>query len=350
MKKGKRYSRQLAVRLGGLVLRNPKDRGLIKFLAERMQVTPQTIGNWRRLALMEERPKIGRPRASEEKKQEVEALVRAEMRRQGNPGWRPIANALPWLPVRLVQAAVANVKLEKGREESLRIKANRTSVTVLAREALWTIDGTQTRESPQSKQSSQVIKDRGSLAYRAILSGAPAKADDITELFEAMPVLPLVVASDNDKIYCGEKTSAWLKEHQVIHLRSLPRTPQHNGAIEIAMRELKEAAEERGLVAAENLARAAKQINEFRPRASRGYKTSTVLDAEMPVAYSTVGRAVFYEKCMKRLRLVESSPMQWREKRMAEREVIYATLEEYGLIKRTGGEDSVRRKNAKIFL
>lgn len=350
MKRGKRYSRPLALRIGGLVLENPKDRGLIKFLSERLDVTPQTIGNWTRLARMERRPKIGRPSASPEAKSEAEVLVRQEMRRQGNPGWRPISRVLPWLPVRLVQEFVATVKRERRKQVAQERKSARTSIEVTAREAIWTIDGTQTKRSQKSKQYNQVIKDRGSLAYRAVLSGAPAKADDITGLLEEMPVLPLVIASDNDRIYCGENTSRWLKENKVVHLKSLPRTPQHNGAMEIAMREIKEAAEENGFIEPRNLVKMAKQINEFKPRATRGYKTSTVLDGEMPVAYSKVERAEFYEKCTARLRKVETSPMEWREKRMAEREIIYATLEEYGLIKRTGGEGSVRRENAKIFL
>ncbi len=349
MKSGKRYSRKLALRVGGLVLGSPKDRGLVKFLAERLLVTPQTIQNWKRMARLEELPKTGRPRATEEKRQEVEALVRAEMRSQGNPGWRAVAIKLPWLPVRLIQAAVSKVKREHHVAKVSSLRKARTSVEVLAREALWTIDGTQTKSSPSSKQFNQVVKDRGSLAYRAILSGEPAKSEDITDLLEAMPSLPLVIGSDNDRIYCGEKTSKWLKEHQVVHLKSLPRTPQHNGAMEIAMRELKEAAGN-GYLTPEILINTAKQLNVSRPRGSKGYKTSTVLDAELPVAYSKIGRAEFYKICSERLSRIDSGPMEWREKRMAEREVIYATLEEYGLIRRTGGDGSVIREKAKIFL
>lgn len=350
MKRGKRYSRQLALRVGGSVLENPKDRGLIKFLSERLEVTPQTLRNWKRLASLENKPAIGRPRATTQRKLEVEAHVRAEMKRQGNPGWRPISKALPWLPVRLIQASVAKVKRERRKEMHLTVRETRVAVRVNAREAIWTIDGTQTKSAPRSRQFNQVIKDRGSLAYRAILSGEPSKAVDITGLLEEMPSLPLVLASDNDKIYCGKHTTEWLEANQIVHLKSLPRTPQHNGAMEIAMRELKEAALENGLTDPPKLAEAAKQINESRLRGSRDYKTSTVLDAELPMAYSKVSREEFYEKCMKRLRQVALSPMEWREKRMAEREIIYATLEEYGLIKRTGGESSVRRENAKIFL
>ena len=161
-----------------------------------------------------------------------------------------------------------------------------------------------------------------------------------------MPNLPLVLASDNDKIYCGTVTTDWMREKKIVHLRSLPRTPQHNGTVEIAIRSLKEAAEGSG----ESLAEIAQQLNECRLRASKGYQTSAQLDAVLPAAESQVAREVFYEKCMDRLRRVADSPMKWREKRLVEREVIYATLEEYGLIKQTGGEGSLCRGKSKIFL
>lgn len=335
MKREKRYSRQLVLQVGELVLRNRKNRGFIKFIAESMRVSPQTIGNWKRLAAKESKPEIGRPKASAHSRSTARKIVAEEMRKQGYPGWRPISNALPNLPVRLVQEAVAKIKLERRKSSAKRIKQQRISVEVTAREAIWTIDGTQTKDERNEKSFNQVIKDRGSLAYRAILSGGPARATDIKELLESAPTLPLVIASDNDKIYCGSETSEWLAANKIVHLRSLPRTPQHNGAMEVAMRELKQAA---GYASPQKLVEIAKQINEFRPRAARSYKTSTVLDAEMPAAYSKVSREEFYEKCTMRLSQISKSTMEWREKRMAERETIYATLEEYGLIKRTGAK------------
>lgn len=345
MREKGRFRRELAVRVGSVLLKEQRNRGFLKVLAEGLEVTPQTLRNWKRLAAMEEKPQTGRPRYSQEKVLEAESLVRMELERQGYPGWRPVAKAIPWLPVRLVQSSVAKIKRERRIHIRKKLSSSRTNTKVLVREAVWTIDGTQTKGA-EGKKYNQVIKDRGSLAYRAVMAGDPARADDVVSLLSAMPNLPLVIASDNDKIYCGEKTAEWLRRRQVVHLKSLPRTPQHNGAIEVSIRALKEAAEHRGA----SLATTANQINTYRLLGSKGYKTPTVLDAELPVAYHKVNRAVFYEKCMVRLRRVAEAPMKWREKRLAEREVIYATLEEYGLIKRSGGEGSWCRQNAKIFL
>lgn len=334
------------MRVGRLLLREKKNRGLVKCFAERLEVTPQTLRNWRRRAAKESRPKIGRPEHPQALKAEVDRLVAAEMERQGNPGWRPIAKALPKLPVRLVQASVKKCKAERRLTVRKKLEEDRVSTQVLAREAIWTIDGTQSKDEHEERLFSQAVKDRGSLAYRAVESGEPCTGGGVVSILSDQACLPLVLASDNDKIYCGERAEEWLAANKVVHLKSLPRTPQHNGAMEIAIRALKEAAASSG----KTLHDAAKQINEYRLYGSKGYKTSTVLDAELPVAYHEVSRDVFYEKCMTRLRRVSESPMEWRAKRLVEREVIYATLEEYGLIKRTGGEGSLCRQKAKIFL
>lgn len=335
------------MRVGKILLRERKNRGLVICFAKLLEVTPQTLGNWRRQAAIEALPKIGRPRHTTERRREVERLVTAEMERQGSPGWRPISKALPELPVRLVQAAVAAYKSERARAARERIEANRTTVEVLAREAIWTIDGTQSKNENDERLFSQAVKDRGSLSYRAAEDkDEPWVAGGVLSTLSSLPCLPLVVGSDNDKTYCGREATAWYAQQKIVHLRSLPRTPQHNGAMEIAIRALKEAAATGG----KTLSEAAKQINEYRLHGSKGFKTSTVLDAELPVAYHLVSRDEFYEKCMSRLRRVAESPMEGRAKRMVEREIIYATLEEYGLIKRTGGEGSPCRQKAKIFL
>lgn len=335
------------MRVGKILLREIKNRGIVRDFSKCLEVTPQTLRNWRRQAAQEAPPKIGRPRHTQEGRREVNRLVAIEMERQNCPGWRPISKALKGLPVRLVQAAVKAYKEEKEAEAQERIEANRTRTEVLAREAIWAIDGTQSKDEKQARLHSQAVKDRGSLSYRAAEeSEVPWVASDVVGILAEQESLPLVMASDNDKLYCGRESSGWFKEKKIVHLRSLPRTPQHNGAMEIAIRELKDAAEWSG----KSLEETAKQLNEYRLHGSKGYKTSTVLDAELPVAYHLVSRDEFYEKCMSRLRRLEESPMEGRAKRMVEREVIFATLEEYGLIKRTGGEGSLCRQKAKIFL
>jgi transposase InsO family protein len=320
------------MKVGSLAVKEAKNRGVVKLLARVMDVTPQTIQRWKRMARVSEHKKLGRPRLSKAKHEEIRAAVRAEMKRQGNPGWRAVSHALPDLSVRYVQKYVAEVKRERRAQERRRIGEARVSTEVLAREAIWTIDGTHLgRESGQAIEA-QVVKDRGSLAYRAIRVGTTAKSGDVTATLEAQKSLPLVLASDNGAQYCSEETAKWLEQNKIVHLRSLPRTPQHNGAAEIGIQEAKRLSN-----SPEELINTVCLLNNHRHRGSKAYKTSAVLDAELPVAYHKVDRAVFYEKCMARLSDVKKRPTTWRERRMSEREVIYAMLEEYGLIRRTGG-------------
>jgi transposase InsO family protein len=330
--KQERYRPELALRVGRIAVKEAKNRGVIKLLASVLDVAPQTIHRWKRHAKKESPPLVGRPRISPERCEQIKKAVNLEMARQGNPGWRAISNALPECPIRLVQRYVAEVKLRRRRASRKRIADRRISTEVLAREAIWTMDGTHLGRENGKAIEAQVIKDRGSLAYRAIRTGAPSDAMGVVRVLEAAGEPPLVLSSDNGSIYLDHRTQAWLRANKVVHLKSLPRTPQHNGAAEIGIREVKELAGSRA-----TLESAARLLNNCRHRGSRGYKTPAVLDAEMAVAYHKVDRAVFYEKCMERLSELERRPMKWRDRRMSEREVIFATLEEYGLIKRTGG-------------
>lgn len=318
--------------IGKMALREAKNRGVIKLLARGLEVTPQTIQRWKRKARANEQVMLGRPRLKEALLSKIKSAVRGEMKRQGYPGWRPIAKALPGLSVRYVQKYVAELKRERRIKERARIAKSRVTTDVLAREAIWTIDGTHLQRRNGKAIEAQVIKDRGSLAYRGLRIGKTAKSGDIINTLRRQQDLPLVLASDNGAAYCSKETRAWLEENKVVHLKSLPRTPQHNGAAEIGIQEAKRLARSPAM-----LKKAVCTLNNHRNRGSKAYKTSAVLDAELPVAYHKVERAVFYEKCAQRLSEVRKEPRTWRELRMREREVIYATLEEYGLIRRTGG-------------
>ena len=54
---------------------------------------------------------------------------------------------------------------------------------------------------------------------------------------------PLVWSRDNGSMYAHESVRIHMETHKVIELRSLPRTPEHNGAAENTNREIKDVAE-----------------------------------------------------------------------------------------------------------
>jgi len=340
------------MKIGMWLQREKTDRKLINFLSQRLEVTPRTLRNWRKLTELETIPRIGRPSYTPEQKSESFVLVSEQMKLQGYPGWRSISKTLSSLPQRLVQEQVSTVKIIHRKQIREIIERNRVTTTVNAREAIWGLDGTHLKK--KSDGQAQVIKDRGSLAYRGIKENPTSTTSDVIGLFEEMKVqygLPLVCSTDNGSNYCSDQMSEFFKQEKVIHLRSLPHTPEHNGATELGIRMLKTASELDRLIGVESAAHmAAENLNKHKLHATKGLKTSCALDEEMVVAYTKVSREVFYDRCMERIQRVQKSPLMNRERRRAEREVIFATLEEYGLINRTQAGRPYRCKNVEIFL
>ena len=167
--------------------------------------------------------------------------------------------------------------------------------------------------------------------------------------------LPLVIASDNLSSCCGRLVEAYLEYDQVIHLKSLPHTPQHNGAAECHIRELREATGLRKGVLLDGvrqpmdrLLRAVDRLD-GRLRASKGYKTAVELDAMLPVGYNVVGRTRFYEEACRRMKRAVQGARTWRAARMLEREAIYDALESCGLVVRVGGGRAPLARSGTVF-
>lgn len=340
------------MRIGMWLQKEKTDRKLINFLSERLEVTPKTLRNWRKLVEMEVPPRIGRPSYSSIQKNDSFKLVSEQMKLQGYPGWRPISKALHHLPKRLVQEQVATIKRDHRKQIRTVIERNRITTKVNTREAIWSLDGTFLKKKRDGQ--AQVIKDRGSLAYRGISESTKSRSEDVIELFTEVKAeygLPLVCSTDNGSNYCSLEMSEYFKKEKIIHLRSLPRTPEQNGAIEISMRLLKSASALDRALGTESAAQTAiENLNKYKLHATKGLKTSCALDEEMVVSYTKVSREVFYDRCMERLQRVNDSSLMNNERRRAEREVIFATLEEYGLINRTQAGRPYRCKNVEIFL
>lgn len=89
-------------------------------------------------------------------------------------------------------------------------------------------------------------------------------------------------------------------------------------------------------------------LNKNHVRRSKGLKTADELDERLP-SVAGVDRTAFYQKCRSRMQLAVASAKTIRAGRMAEREAIFETLEEYGLIKRTRGGMPYAPKSEIIF-
>ncbi len=140
------------------------------------------------------------------------------------------------------------------------------------------------------------------------------------------------------------QVGGWLHDHQVIHLKNLPYTPQHNAWSERGMGELKGAAEiEQGAVfgsleaAAERLHLGWRRADRETPRKVLSWRTREVAYEEMATCYTPDSHAGFYQTACSAVEQAAQGASTARARRRAERGAIYATLEQSGYIKRTRG-------------
>ncbi len=329
----------------------------LEAVAYSLDVSVRTLTTWKR-NVREAAPerKLGRPPHTSEAHQNALWFVGQELERQGYPGWRVISRGLQGrVPDRLIQIYVRRFKLRRKERKMARIARNRVSVTVLARDAIWGQDGSHIGRTKEHALESQVIRDRGSLAFVGVESGPTADHLDVLKLFKATVRRrggrPLVYSRDNGSMYAHKDVESYMAKQQIIVLRSLPRVSQHNGATERSIRELKDATGlgkgewiEHPADAYAAMTQAAVTLNEFRIRPSKGFKTANELDDTLPVGYNC-GRDHFYKQCRQSMAKAVQGVQGKRAARFAEREAIFSTLEKFGLIKRSrGGKPYVQKQ------
>lgn len=336
--------------------------GTLGIAARSLDVDVRTLYNWRvEVRAGTQQKRIGRPKAPAIAHRNAMWKVGRELRRQGYPGWQAVAAGLGTsVPTRLIQLYVRLFKLCRERRRKARILFHQVRVEVLGREVIWGQDGTHVGRvsGGDTAIESQVIRDRGSLAIIGLHTGESADHKNVVDLLEATALkrasYPLVYGRDNGSLYHHPDVLAHLAEHHVIVLRSLPRTPEHNGATECTMKELKGATGlgkgcrlEIGL-AQTKLADAATTLNKNRMRGSKGFKTSDEMDEKL-ARPNPSQRDLFYKVCRARMQAALLGQKSVRAGRMAEREEIFRTLEEFGFIKRTRGGNRYVSKSEIIL-
>ncbi len=335
----RRHTEELKEIIGEWLRRDP-GRGKLKILAESLQVSPKTLNNWKR-----KRPRrSGRPRYTDTQRKAAMLAVGRELRRQGYPGEKAIERELPHVPLRLIREYVRLFKARRRKRLDLARRARRESIVVKAKGAILVQDGAHLGRNRQGVVEAQIAKDRGSLRIERASVGPQTEAH-VIEFLEEIRMscgLPLVLGTDNGPCYVSDQVKEYLARHQVVHLASLPHTPQHNGAAERAVRELKEASGlGKGVCVSERAAkialeRAAARINANRYRAKIS-STADAMDERLPPAYNLVNRNLFYAECKAAMCEAALASVSARRRRMAERNAIYRTLERYGLVEITEG-------------
>jgi putative transposase len=304
-------------------------------IAKLLDVSPRTIYNWRKFSQQGPR-KIGRPQHGEAIRRKAFWLVGRELRKQGYPGWRAIKAGLEQsIPDRLIQEYVRRFKLKRRRRVLKTKTKDRMHVQVMRPNVVWSMDSA---HWPRRTEA-QVIKDRATRKLLAVTFGPPVRQNDVLQLLQKMKLergLPLVLATDNGSAFVNKAVSEYLRQEKVVHLRSLPRTPEHNSSVEVGIRELREQVGENPNMLVEACAR----LNESRLRASLGYITANKFDEQNSWQYNKV-RDQFFRYCSSRITKEVQDAKNPREARMREREAIHASLQEMGWIKRWRGDQSI---------
>jgi len=340
-------------------------------------VSERAVRSWRTLVPGEAiAPQGQRPHSLEAHWSALQSVVRArqELRAAGKSvSWRSVSARLGRVvPVRLVQRYAVRLDRWHRRRAEERVAARRVSVKVLARDALWCLDATFLGRAEQRSMWGEVVKDVATAGFLAVSIGPAACGKDVVVLLERLRKerggLPLVLMTDNGPAYRSRELEVYLRALGVVHLFSLPRTPQHNAVAERGMREIKEttplgagrvlevlAVEREELVFARGgraperkqapardrgwpleLEEACLELNE-RPRASRGGSSASDLDRTLPHWEHRTSRENFHRTALEGIERALARAPSKRAQRAFVREAIYATLEAVGLVKRTRG-------------
>lgn len=312
-------------------------------LAKSLGVSDRTLRNWIKLAIELDPPKLGRPKLTEEDYLCLKEQVRSEWNHQGRPGWRPVKAALPEITTRVVQRAVREFKEElrarnwqHKRYFSKRLRSDFKNV-------IWSQDTTF-----ENKKAFEVIKDRATFKYVGCAEIESTGAVNIVHALDnaiKKEGVPLVLMTDNGSGYKSEIMEKYLKEKSVIHLRSLPRCPQHNGAAENGIRELKRVRFDLKSTYSE----AVSILNKNRRWGSKNYQTSEEIEARSTIKIDCELRQRIYDSYNKKMLKLEKQEPNLRKRKLLEREMVFELLENEGLIKTFEGSQNMYAK-AEVFL
>lgn len=290
---------------------------------------------------------LGRPVTSPPKRFRARLQVARELRKQGWVGWRPVLARLgPVVSTRLVQESVSELKKRRAQRRRRWMASRRVSEKVLSPNVIWVQDATHVGRLKGRSIQAEVVKDRATLGYADVSMGRQAGAPEILGMLERLKQdqgLPLVWATDNGSAYRDQRVEEFLRREKVVHLLSRPRMPQDNGAAEKGIRELKEAAGLGKGTPLESLEDTAEKLKDTwemlhqRARGSKGYRTPEELEDLLPDWRGRIQREAFFERACKRMEKAVEGGGTARQKRQAERQAVYETLEELGLVERTRG-------------
>jgi transposase InsO family protein len=334
-------------------------RGDREWLAKLLGRSTRTLRSWEQRDASAVGP--GRPAHSQAARWRALRAVARQWKVDGRTtGWREISDQLPELPTRLVQQSVRRIKARRRRDAERHRQAQRVHVEVLKRDVLWSQDGTHLGRCAGRAVNAEVIKEVGSMRTLDLRVWPRAtRSADVIAMLEGLyrrGRLPLVWSTDNGSWYCSAEVEQWLADHCVVHLLSLPHTPQHNAWVERCHGELKAEADlGKGVVldsvaeACQRILAARKRLDECRLRARLGARTAVDVDSTLASWEGAVDRRSFYADACCAREAAALGITGARARRLAERHAIWRTLESYGLVKRTRGGAPLPSREAEAI-
>jgi transposase InsO family protein len=328
-------------------------------------VTPRTVHNWKRAEAPGATPARppGRPKTAPEVHARAREIVRAVLveRATHDLGEAALRKAHPTIPIRALREALKVEKAARAERAAKHAEEARVSTTVHAVGAVWVLDGTHTGREPQGPEvAAEVARDVASGLFLPMKVGKKAGAIEIVWFLEMLRRLvgavPLVLVTDNGSAYRSILFAAYLWIHGVIHLRSLPRTPQHNPFAERGIRTVKlRAGVGKGYVVLDQdeLRRRLEQVrcelNTTLRQRPQCLLTPAQCWGTMPMATTLVARKTFFDAACANIVAAQRDNQNTRDRRKAVREAIAVTLEQFNLITRTRGGRPITPRVSEII-
>jgi hypothetical protein len=315
-------------------------------------VSRRTLENWRRAA-----PKRrGRPPLPKDQQRAELARIAREVHRQGRGvGWRPVWEVLAGVArVSIVQRYVPKLKRKRAQHRRRVREARRLHIHVHQENALWSMDAAQMGRDRKGPVRAEIVRDVGARRTPGLtVSRSITHATVIETLERARGIqgtLPLVAGSDNGPENANHDVARYFREHQIIHLSSLPHVPQHNPWAEHTIGELRgETGIESdtwvdGVVDVDcRLHAASHSLDHERWRPARAPPSPDGGDKIGAQLYTREYRERFYRAACTAIEQATRDCKNERERRKAQREAILATMERFGLITRTWGSGASSR-------
>lgn len=333
------YPKALKQKVGSWLVTAPY--GSQQIVAEALAVSSRTLRAWKISVRQQRANKTqGRKKVAISFKEKLVAA--REWHRQGYPGSRPVIKALPMLRVRVVREVISELKMRrKKRADKMKLQV-RSSVQVKQAGSVLTMDGASLRKGIDYI----VHRDRGSLSVKATKCDGHLSSLDTLGVLNNLDIqnrLPFVLCTDNGSPFCADVVEDFLGKKYIVHLKNLPRVPQHNGSCENAVKEFKEL-----LVYKSNTESTVKTLNENRKRSKLNWQTSQQFEEKNLISCTEETRRIFFLETKQRIEKALVGINSAYKRRKIEREEILKMMQDFSLISITRGNQPRQTKAEEI--